>query len=127
MATVMWQILSTLIMDIHVLSILNRDDICAIYQLVMNRCQDETPEGFDKILWGDLIIMINQSGNDDFLECTTKLEDETEEDSTMALELIRFVKKQIAELEPKDFNGNEKDILVLVLRPHNKWSSVHHA
>ncbi|GJS42482.1 hypothetical protein Tco_0567525 [Tanacetum coccineum] len=33
-----------------VLSILDRDDICAIYQLVMNRYQDETPEGFDKIL-----------------------------------------------------------------------------
>ncbi|GJZ59780.1 hypothetical protein Tco_0615596 [Tanacetum coccineum] len=44
-----------------------------------------------------------------------KLKLETEEDSTMALELIRFVKKQIAELEP------------LVLRPHKKWSSVHHA
>ncbi|GJU45582.1 hypothetical protein Tco_1202848 [Tanacetum coccineum] len=49
-----------------VLSILDRDDICAIYQLVMNRYQDETPKGFDKILWGDLIIMFNQSGNDDF-------------------------------------------------------------
>ncbi|GJT49747.1 hypothetical protein Tco_0975904 [Tanacetum coccineum] len=49
-----------------VLSILDRDDICAIYQLVMNRYQDETPEGFDKILWGDLIIMFNQSGNDEF-------------------------------------------------------------
>ncbi|GKE45502.1 hypothetical protein Tco_1472786 [Tanacetum coccineum] len=31
-----------------VLSILDRDDICAIYQLVMNRYQDETPEGTDK-------------------------------------------------------------------------------
>ncbi|GJR96682.1 hypothetical protein Tco_0268856 [Tanacetum coccineum] len=82
--------------------------------------QDETPEGFDKILWGDLIIMFNQSGNDEFLECIAKLEDilsqllklklETEEDSTMALELIRFVKKQIAELEPEDSNGDEKDL-----------------
>ncbi|GJT66366.1 hypothetical protein Tco_1017846 [Tanacetum coccineum] len=50
-----------------VLSILDRDDICAIYQLVMNIYQDETPEGFNKILWGDLIIMFNQSGNDEFL------------------------------------------------------------
>ncbi|GKB00156.1 hypothetical protein Tco_0828149 [Tanacetum coccineum] len=33
-----------------VLSILDRDDIYAIYQLVMNRYQDEIPEGFDKIL-----------------------------------------------------------------------------
>ncbi|GJV51637.1 hypothetical protein Tco_1447378 [Tanacetum coccineum] len=35
---------------------------------------------------------------------------ESEEDSTMALELIRFVKKLIAELEPKDSDGNEKDL-----------------
>ncbi|GJT23508.1 hypothetical protein Tco_0893445 [Tanacetum coccineum] len=34
---------------------------------------------------------------------------ENEEDSTMALELIRFVKKQIAELEPKDSDGDEED------------------
>ncbi|GJT71741.1 hypothetical protein Tco_1031027 [Tanacetum coccineum] len=34
----------------------------------------------------------------------------TEEDSTMALELIRFVKKQIAELEPEDSDGDEKDL-----------------
>ncbi|GJU30852.1 hypothetical protein Tco_1174441 [Tanacetum coccineum] len=61
-----------------VLSILDRDDICAIYQLVMNKYKDETPEGFDKILWGDLIII--------------------------------FLKKQIAELEPKDSDGDEKDL-----------------
>ncbi|GKE36004.1 hypothetical protein Tco_1455326 [Tanacetum coccineum] len=81
-----------------VLSILDRDVICAIYQLMMNRYQDETLEGFDKILWGDLIIMFNQ-----------KLKLENEEDSTMALELIRFVKKHIAELEPKDSNGYDED------------------
>ncbi|GKA73106.1 hypothetical protein Tco_0779322 [Tanacetum coccineum] len=34
---------------------------------------------------------------------------EIEEDSTMALELIRFVKKHIAELEPKDSDGDEED------------------
>ncbi|GJT38004.1 hypothetical protein Tco_0937869 [Tanacetum coccineum] len=32
-----------------------------------------------------------------------KLKLETEEDSTMDLELIRFIKKQIAELESEDF------------------------
>ncbi|GJS33860.1 hypothetical protein Tco_0532242 [Tanacetum coccineum] len=113
-----------------VLSILDRDDICAIYQLVMNRYQDEKPEGFDKILWGDLIIMFNQRVHtimtDEGLvihvfvknkyplkkEVMSKLIElklETEEDSTMALELIRFVKKQIAELEPKDSDGDEED------------------
>ncbi|GKC09178.1 hypothetical protein Tco_1000788, partial [Tanacetum coccineum] len=32
------------------------------------------------------------------------------EDSTMALELIRFVKKLIAELEPENSNGDEEDL-----------------
>ncbi|GJS42481.1 hypothetical protein Tco_0567524 [Tanacetum coccineum] len=41
-----------------------------------------------------------------------KLKLETEEDSTMALELIRFVKKQIAELEPKDSDNGIKSWLV---------------
>ncbi|GJT04370.1 hypothetical protein Tco_0838832 [Tanacetum coccineum] len=49
-----------------VLSILDRDDICDIYQLVMSRYQDETPKGFDKILWGDLMIIFNQSNHDEF-------------------------------------------------------------
>ncbi|GJX03332.1 hypothetical protein Tco_0189248 [Tanacetum coccineum] len=35
---------------------------------------------------------------------------ESEEDSTMALELIRFVKKLIAELEHKDSDGNKEDL-----------------
>ncbi|GKF54086.1 hypothetical protein Tco_0160996, partial [Tanacetum coccineum] len=39
-----------------------------------------------------------------------KLKLETKEDSTMALELIRFVKKKIVELEPKDSDGDEKDL-----------------
>ncbi|GKC82921.1 hypothetical protein Tco_1138638 [Tanacetum coccineum] len=151
-----------------VLSILDRDDICAIYQLVMNRYQDETPEGFDKILWGDLIIMFNQSDSDEFwnaqqnwkivswklhsssgvhtimtdeglvihmfvenkyplkkevLSQLIELKLETEEDSTMALELIRFVKKQIAELEPKDSDGDEEDLKCWLYDTHKQMSS----
>ncbi|GJR26957.1 hypothetical protein Tco_1103189 [Tanacetum coccineum] len=37
-----------------------------------------------------------------------KLKLESEEDNTMALELIRFVKKQIAELELDNSDGDEK-------------------
>ncbi|GJV67055.1 hypothetical protein Tco_1482564 [Tanacetum coccineum] len=43
-------------------------------------------------------------------------------DNTMALELIRFVKKLIAELEPENSDGDVKDLLVGYLKPHNKWS-----
>ncbi|GKG25181.1 hypothetical protein Tco_0395809, partial [Tanacetum coccineum] len=35
---------------------------------------------------------------------------ESEEDSTMALELIRFVKILLAELEPEDSDGDEEDL-----------------
>ncbi|GJU47442.1 ribonuclease H-like domain-containing protein [Tanacetum coccineum] len=113
------------------------------------------PEGFDRVLWGDLMIMFNLSDEDEFwnsqqdwnvvswklhgssgvhtlmtearlvihmlvekkyplkkkvLLKMLKLKLESEEDSTMALELIRFVKKLVAELEPENFNGDEEDI-----------------
>ncbi|GJZ46310.1 hypothetical protein Tco_0593906 [Tanacetum coccineum] len=39
-----------------------------------------------------------------------KLKLESEKDSTMALELIRFVKKLVAELEPENTDGDEEDL-----------------
>ncbi|GKC52639.1 hypothetical protein Tco_1075384 [Tanacetum coccineum] len=122
---------------------------------MMDRYQDEIPEGFDKVLWGDLMIMFNPSNEDEFwnsqqdwnvvswklhgssgvhtlmtevglviymlvekkyplrkkvLLKMPKLKLESEEDSTMALELIRFVKKLVAELEPENSNGDEEDL-----------------
>ncbi|GJW36347.1 hypothetical protein Tco_0059267 [Tanacetum coccineum] len=35
---------------------------------------------------------------------------ESKEDNTMTLELIRFVKKLIAKLEPENFDGDEEDL-----------------
>ncbi|GKC37198.1 hypothetical protein Tco_1049582, partial [Tanacetum coccineum] len=58
-------------------SIFDRDDLCVVYQLVM-----DTKMRYLKIL--------------------TK--------KSMALELIRFVKKLIAELEPENSNGDEEDL-----------------
>ncbi|GJZ54534.1 putative ribonuclease H-like domain-containing protein [Tanacetum coccineum] len=43
----------------RVLSIFDREDLNAVYQLVMDRYQDEIPEGFDRVLWGDLMVMFN--------------------------------------------------------------------
>ncbi|GJV16167.1 hypothetical protein Tco_1361490 [Tanacetum coccineum] len=106
----------------RVLSIFDREDINVVYQLVMDRYQDEIPEGFDRVLWGDLMIMFNPRLvihmlvekkyplRRKVLLQMLELKLESEEDSTMALELIRFVKKLIAELEPKDFDGNEEDL-----------------
>ncbi|GJY01829.1 hypothetical protein Tco_0359981 [Tanacetum coccineum] len=131
----------------RVLSIFDREDLNAVYQLVMDRFQDEIPEGFDRVLWGDLMVMFNPDDENDFwnaqqdwnivswklhsssgvhtlvtetglvihmlvekryplrkqvLMQMLKLKLESEEDSTMALELIRFIKKILAELEPEN-------------------------
>ncbi|GJV79284.1 putative ribonuclease H-like domain-containing protein [Tanacetum coccineum] len=130
-----------------VLSIFDREDLNAVYQLVMDRFQDEIPEGFDRVLWGDLMVMFNPDDENEFwnaqqdwkivswklhsssgvhtivtetelvihmlvekkyplrkevLMQMLKLKLESEEDSTMALELIKFVKKILAELEPEE-------------------------
>ncbi|GJR00172.1 hypothetical protein Tco_0523156 [Tanacetum coccineum] len=111
-----------------VLSIFDREDLKAVYELVMEEYQDEIPEGFDKMLWGDLMIMFNQGGsyyNDKYRtslsyacrktvtfcprKCFSQMLDlklETEEESTMALELIKFVKQQLEEFE----DSNDDDL-----------------
>ncbi|GJU28900.1 putative ribonuclease H-like domain-containing protein, partial [Tanacetum coccineum] len=48
------------------LSIFDRDDLCVVYQLVMDKYKDEIPEDFDKVLWGYLMIMFNPSDEDEF-------------------------------------------------------------
>ncbi|GKF01130.1 hypothetical protein Tco_0028053, partial [Tanacetum coccineum] len=48
----------------EVFSIFDRDDLNAVYQLVMDRYQDKISEGFDRVLWGDLMIMFNPDDED---------------------------------------------------------------
>ncbi|GJZ34728.1 hypothetical protein Tco_0580545 [Tanacetum coccineum] len=133
----------------RVLSIFDRDDLNVVYQLVMDRYQDEIPEGFDRVLWGDLMIitswklhgssgstvhtLVTEAGlvihmlvekkyplRKKVLLQMLELKLESEEDSTMALELIIFVKKLLAELEPEDSNGDEEDLECFGFKPHNK-------
>ncbi|GKD33910.1 hypothetical protein Tco_1249419 [Tanacetum coccineum] len=54
----------------RVLSIFDREDLNVVYQLVMDRYQGEIPEGFDRVLWGDLMIMFNPDDENEFLEFT---------------------------------------------------------
>ncbi|GJR87001.1 putative ribonuclease H-like domain-containing protein [Tanacetum coccineum] len=84
------------------------------------------PERFDKYLWEILMIMFKPDDEDEVFELKQgwnlyplrkkvllqmlELKLESEEDSTMALELIRFVKKILAELEPEDSDGDEEDL-----------------
>ncbi|GJW15649.1 hypothetical protein Tco_0019782 [Tanacetum coccineum] len=37
-----------------------------VYQLVMDRYQDEIPKGFDRVLWGDLMVMFNPDDENEF-------------------------------------------------------------
>ncbi|GJZ70867.1 hypothetical protein Tco_0634718 [Tanacetum coccineum] len=130
-----------------VLSIFDREDLNVVYQLVMEKYQDEMPEGFDRVLWGDLMVMFNPDDENEFwnaqqdwkivswklhgssgvhvlvtdtglvihmlvekkyplrkevLMQMLKLKLESEEENTMALELIKFVKKILAELESEE-------------------------
>ncbi|GJS41026.1 hypothetical protein Tco_0566069 [Tanacetum coccineum] len=130
-----------------VLSIFDREDLNVVYQLVMNKYQDEMPEGFERVLWGDLMVLFNPDEQDEFwgsqqewkiiswklhnssgvhtlmtnegvvihmltekkyplkkeiLVQMLNLRLESEEESTMALELIRFIKKVLADLESKE-------------------------
>ncbi|GJX47390.1 hypothetical protein Tco_0272580 [Tanacetum coccineum] len=135
-----------------VLSILDREDLKVIYELVMEEYKDRLPEGFDRMLWGDLMIMFNQGDTADFwdtqqnwkliswklhsssgvhtimtsaglvfhmlvenrypltkevLSQMLELKLETEEESSMALELIKFVKQQLEEFE----DSNDDDLV----------------
>ncbi|GJW76098.1 hypothetical protein Tco_0137780 [Tanacetum coccineum] len=123
-----------------VLSIFDRDDLSALYQLVIDKYQDEIPKGFDLILWGDLTTMFHPNKEDDFWKSQEKwnimswklhkstgvhtlktdtemvihmlvekkyplmkkvllqmleLKLESEDNNTMALKLIKFIKPQI--------------------------------
>ncbi|GKC97117.1 hypothetical protein Tco_1162559, partial [Tanacetum coccineum] len=49
-----------------VLSIFDREDLNAVYQLVMDKYQDEMPEGFDRVLWGDLMVLFTSDDKDMF-------------------------------------------------------------
>nr|GEU48740.1 hypothetical protein [Tanacetum cinerariifolium] len=57
----------------------DRQDLVDLHRLVMKRFKENTPEGYNLLLWGDL----------------KKLEAEAE--STMAFELLKFIKSQIEE------------------------------
>ncbi|GJU48350.1 hypothetical protein Tco_1217905 [Tanacetum coccineum] len=136
---------------IGVLSIFDREDLSVVYQLVMDRYQDEIPEDFDRVLWGDLMIMFNPSNKDEFLELTAGLECrlvihmlvekkyplrkkvllqmlelklESEEDSTMALELIRFVKSWL--VQDQTVPGKDKsNLLIADSLLKTIWFSIH--
>ncbi|GJR23744.1 hypothetical protein Tco_0972271 [Tanacetum coccineum] len=131
-----------------------RKDLNAVYQLVMDRFQDEIPEGFDRVLWGDLMVMFNPDDENEFwnsqqdwnivswklhgssgvhtLVTETRLVIHMlseEEPILMALELIWFYQDDyLPELENlKNKMWDWRKGLVLATHPHYKMVLVHHA
>ncbi|GJW81876.1 hypothetical protein Tco_0145851 [Tanacetum coccineum] len=45
---------------------LKKNNLNAVYQLVMDKYQDEMPEGFNRVRWGDLMILFNPDEQDEF-------------------------------------------------------------
>ncbi|GKD18902.1 hypothetical protein Tco_1208060, partial [Tanacetum coccineum] len=71
-----------------VLSILDREDLKVIYELVMEEYKDRSTYYYDKYPL-----------TKEVLSQMLELKLETEEESSMALELIKFVKQQLEEFE----------------------------
>ncbi|GJU54469.1 hypothetical protein Tco_1228183 [Tanacetum coccineum] len=76
-------------------------------KLVMKRFEDNTPEGYNLLLWGDLKVMFEPNAEDEIwiekryplikemLEKMLNWKLEAKAESTMAFELLKFIKSQL--------------------------------
>ncbi|GJT32643.1 hypothetical protein Tco_0923062 [Tanacetum coccineum] len=56
----------TLVLKQQYCRILNREDLNDVFQLVMDTYHDEMPEGFERVLWGDLKVLFKPDEQDEF-------------------------------------------------------------
>ncbi|GJZ87948.1 hypothetical protein Tco_0659730 [Tanacetum coccineum] len=87
----------------------NRQDLVDLHRLVMKRFEDTTPEGYNLLLWGDLKVMFEPNAEDEIwiekryplikemLQKMLNWKLEAEAESTMAFELLKFIKSQLEE------------------------------
>nr|GEV37413.1 copia protein [Tanacetum cinerariifolium] len=84
-----------------IVDFLDRQDVLDLHKIIMERFPANDPEGYDLILWGDLKTLVELKKRypltKEILEkmLSSRLEAETE--STLALDLIKFIKLQIEE------------------------------
>ncbi|GJW96657.1 hypothetical protein Tco_0178465 [Tanacetum coccineum] len=71
------------------LSILSREDLNAVFQLVMDKYHDEMPEGFERVLWGDLKRK-KYPLKKEILVQMLNVRLESEEESTMAFDIDKI-------------------------------------
>ncbi|GKD34339.1 hypothetical protein Tco_1249848, partial [Tanacetum coccineum] len=87
----------------------DRQDLVDLHILVMKRFEDTTPEGYNLLLWGDLKVMFKPNAEDEIwiekryplikemLQKMLNWKLEAEAESTMAFELLKFIKSQLEE------------------------------
>ncbi|GJY92890.1 hypothetical protein Tco_0508672 [Tanacetum coccineum] len=87
----------------------NRQDLVDFHRLVMKRFEDTTPKGYNLLLWGDLKVMFEPNAEDEIwiekryplikelLQKMLNWKLEVEAESTMAFELLKFIKSQLEE------------------------------
>ncbi|GJX64228.1 hypothetical protein Tco_0298571 [Tanacetum coccineum] len=84
-------------------------DLVDLHRLVMKRFEDTTPEGYNLLLWGDLKVMFEPNAEDEIwiekryplikemLQKMLNWKLKAEAESTMAFELLKFIKSQLEE------------------------------
>ncbi|GJX51722.1 hypothetical protein Tco_0278567 [Tanacetum coccineum] len=87
----------------------DRQDLVDLHRLVMKRFEDTTPEGYNLLLWGDLKVMFEPNAEDEIwiekryplikemLQKMLNWKLEAKAESTMAFELLNFIKSQLEE------------------------------
>nr|GFA44242.1 hypothetical protein [Tanacetum cinerariifolium] len=68
-----------------------------LYRLVKERYETASLEGYDLLLWGDLITLFEPSQEDEMMSRMLNNRLEIDHESEMAFELIRFIKTQLKE------------------------------
>ncbi|GKA33710.1 hypothetical protein Tco_0720139, partial [Tanacetum coccineum] len=99
----------------------DRQDLMDLHRLVIKRFEDNTPEGYNLLLWGDLKVIVHSLLMDGTLTCFNMLVQkryplikemlkkmlnwklEAEAESTMAFELLKFIKSQDG--QPEHYYG----------------------
>ncbi|GKF33957.1 hypothetical protein Tco_0107157 [Tanacetum coccineum] len=91
----------------RVLSVFDKEDLDAVYKLVMDVYQDMSSSGVHTLMTDEglvihMLIEKKYPLKKEIVVQMLKLKLESEEESTMSLELIRFIKKVLADLESKE-------------------------
>nr|GEV46020.1 putative ribonuclease H-like domain-containing protein [Tanacetum cinerariifolium] len=85
----------------RMLEVLDRQDMLDSHKIIMERFPANDPESYDLILWGDLKALVESKKRypltKEILKKMLSLRLEDEIESTLALELIKFIKLQIEE------------------------------